>query len=265
MIFPPLPGFPLALRLRGIGVDHHQEPIRRPHGYPQFQWIQVRSGRLRLVCAGTEAVARVGDGLFLRPDEPHDYRAEGDPAVVDWVGFDGPGVETALGRGPLVQSGVYRLVDTAGVDRVVEGLWRVAQEQGPATRLSAGVYDLVMVLTEDASVGRPPVRGRLETLVAALAHRPAHPWDAASLAALAGVSPQHLGRLFRRTLGQSPLEYLARLRVNRALQLLVERPELRVHEVGEAVGYPDANYFIRVFRRLEGVSPGEFRRLHGLW
>jgi len=58
------------------------------------------------------------------------------------------------------------------------------------------------------------------------------------------------------------LEYLVRLRLNRALQLLVERPDLRVHEVGEAVGYPDTNYFIRLFRQREGSTPGQFRSLH---
>ncbi len=104
--------------------------------------------------------------------------------------------------------------------------------------------------------------GRLQPVLAALAHRPAHGWDADTLAALIGVTPQHLARLFRRSLGQSPLEYLGRLRLNRALQLLVDRPDLRIHEVGAAVGYPDPNYFIRLFRRHEGRTPGEFRELH---
>jgi len=271
MVFPSLPGLPLPYRLRGVGVDHVQEPIDRPHGYPQHQWIQVRSGRLRLTVDERIQTARPGDGLWLRPDERHAYRAEGDePAVVDWVGFDGPGVEAALLGGPLGASGVYRLDHPAVTADRLGQVWADATDPAATgTRLSARVYDLLMHLTEAAAgLGRPSTaagRGRLEPVLAAVYHRPAHPWDADSLAALIGVTPQHLGRLFRRTLGQAPLSYLARLRINRALALLADRPDLRVHEVGEAVGYPDPNYFTRLFRRLEGLTPGEFRRLHGLW
>lgn len=269
MLFPGLPGLPLPFRLRGIGVNHLQEPIRRPHGYPQHQWIQVRSGRLRLTSADGDQTARPGDGFYLRPDEPHAYRTDGPgTAVVDWMGFDGPGIEAALAGGPLGRSGVYRLVDTLGVDAVFDRAWAAASDPGaPGPRLSALVYELLMVLTEGASgLGRPSAAaglGRLEPVLAALAARPAHPWDIDALASVIGVTPQHLGRLFRRALGQSPLDYLVRLRLNRALQLLIERPDLRVHEVGEAVGYPDANYFIRLFRRHEGRTPGQFRDLHG--
>jgi len=268
MLFPDLPGIPLSFRLRGIGVGHIQEPIRRPHGYPQHQWIQVRVGRLRLTVAEGEDVAREGDGLYLRPQEPHAYRSEGEgDAVVDWMGFDGPGVSESLAAGPLTRSGVYRLTGAASVDRVFARTWATASDPGATgPRLSACVYDLIMVLTDEAAgVGRISAAaglGRLQPVLAALTHRPAHPWDADTLAALIGVTPQHLGRLFRRSLGQSPLEYLGRMRLNRALQLLVERPDLRVHEVGAAVGYPDANYFIRLFRRHEGRTPGEFRDLH---
>jgi len=268
MLFPDLPGIPLPFRLRGIGVGHPQEPIRRPHGYPQYQWIQVRTGPLRLTVGEVEEVARVGDGLYLKPDEPHAYRADGKgESVVDWMGFDGPGVAEALASGPLTRSGVYRLSGTTEVDLAFSRTWAAASHPGATgSRLSACVYDLIMALTEEAAgagrVSAAAGRGRLHPVLEALSHRPAHPWDADSLAAVIGVTPQHLGRLFRRTLGQPPMEYLGRLRINRALQLLVDRPDLRIHEVGLAVGYPDPNYFIRLFRRHEGRTPREFRDLH---
>lgn len=268
MLFPDLPGLPLPFRLRGIGVAHTQEPIRRPHGYPQHQWILVRSGRLRVSVAQGEEVARPGDGFYLWPDEPHAYAAEGGPAVVDWMGFDGSGVGDALAGGPLTRSGVFRLTGAESVDNAFTRTWAAASQPGATgPRLSACVYDLLMALTDEAAVtggtSAAAGLGRLQPVLSALAHRPAHPWDVDSLAALLGVTPQHLGRLFHRTLGQSPLAYLGRLRLNRALQLLVERPDLRVHEVGAAVGYPDPNYFIRLFRHREGRTPGEFRVLHG--
>ncbi len=267
MLFPELPGLPLPFRLRSLGVGHQQEPIRRPHGYPHHQWIQVRSGSLALALGELRGVVRAGDGFYLRPNEPHSYVAEAGGAVVDWMAFDGSGVEEALGNGPLTSSGIYRLSDLEAVDRALVRAWTTASARGNnGSQLSACVYDLLMALTEAAAgLGQVSVAaglGRLEPVLAALAHRPAAPWDVGALASMIGVTPQHLGKLFRRALGQSPLEYMVRLRLNRALQLLVERPDLRVHEVGEAVGYPDTNYFIRLFRQREGSTPGQFRSLH---
>ncbi len=269
MLFPELPGLPLLFRLRSIGTGHQQEPIRRLHGYPQHQWIQVRSGSLRLTLGERTGMVRARDGIYLRPNEPHSYVAEPGGATVDWMAFDGPGVEGALDGGPLVRSGLYRLTLTDPVDEAFRRAWAAASAGGASgPRLSACVYDLVMALTEAAAgLGRVSVAaglGRLEPVLAALTHRPAFAWDVVALAGLVGVSPQHLGKLFRRALGQSPMEYLVRLRLNRALQLLVERPDLRIHEVGEAVGYPDTNYFIRLFRQREGQTPGQFRLLHHL-
>lgn len=267
MLFPHLPGIPLPFRLRGIGVGHPQEPVRRPHGYPQHQWIQLRAGRLRLNSEAGEQTVRVGDGFYLMPNEPHSYVADETLAVVDWMSFDGHGVEDVLSVGPLTRSGVYRLTGTADLDQIFRRTWALASESGTSgSRLSKCVYDLLMTLTEEAAglgqVSAAAGLGRLRPVLEAMAHRPAHPWDVEALASLVGVTPQHLGRLFRGALGQSPLEYLGRLRMNRALQLLVERPDLRVHEVGAAVGYPDSNYFVRCFRRREGRTPGEFRALH---
>jgi AraC-like DNA-binding protein len=264
----------LPYRLRGIGIGHTQEAIRRPHGYPYHQWLQIRSGRLRLLAGDAEARARAGDGMYLRPREFHAYVSDGrQAAVVDWLCFDGSGVEGALAGGPLSRSGVYRLADPSPVNRAFEEAWSVASGggahgRGPtAARLSARVYEILMVLNEAAAgPGQSSVAEgvrRLQPALRALDKRPAAAWDVDSIASIIGVTPQHLGRLFRGALGQSPMEYLIRSRMNLALRLLLERPDLRVHEVGAAVGYPDPNYFIRLFRDREGSTPGQFRALHG--
>jgi AraC-like DNA-binding protein len=251
-----------------MGVAHVQEPIRRPHGYPQHQWIQVRSGTLTLETPDRTGVVRTGDGFYLRPDEPHAYRSEArSAAVVDWVGFDGTGVPPALAGTPLRRSGVYRLSGTQRIDAALARAWAaVCDPTAPAPRLSACVYELLMALAEEvAGPGQASLaagQGRLAPVLEALALRPAEAWDVASLAAVIGVSPQHLGRLFRRAYGLAPLEYVVRFRIHRALQLLAGRPDLKVHEVAASVGYADANYFVRLFRQREGITPGQFRDLH---
>ena len=65
--------------------------------------------------------------------------------------------------------------------------------------------------------------------------------------------------LFHQRTGFSPLEYLTRLRLNHASQLMAETA-LSIAEIARAVGYEDPLYFSRLFRRKMGVSPTEFRQ-----
>jgi AraC family transcriptional regulator len=94
-----------------------------------------------------------------------------------------------------------------------------------------------------------------------LEHIDAHFSEPLTLGALADVahfSASHLCTAFRRELGLPPLEYVRRIRLARAKDLLTEG-RLGVAEVAGAVGFPDASHFSRVFRRCEGVTPAAYR------
>lgn len=78
--------------------------------------------------------------------------------------------------------------------------------------------------------------------------------DAASLAYL---SPVYFGKVFRERMGVTFTEYLASVRMNKAIELLREQGH-RVYEIGELVGYANPRYFARVFRKVTGYSPREY-------
>ncbi len=78
------------------------------------------------------------------------------------------------------------------------------------------------------------------------------------LAAWAGYSPQHLNRTFRRTLGVTPLQYLARMRMQAASRLLME-DRLSVAAIARKVGIDDPYYFSRLFKQHFGQSPTQYR------
>lgn len=78
-------------------------------------------------------------------------------------------------------------------------------------------------------------------------------------AARAGLSPFHFLRVFSRTPGVTPHQYLLRVRLDRAARLLGET-ELPVTEVALEAGYADLSNFVRSFGRAAGMSPRAFRR-----
>ena len=75
------------------------------------------------------------------------------------------------------------------------------------------------------------------------------------------VSQWHLSKLLNKHLNQSFYDLLNTVRIRQAKGLMAD-PALRISEVAERTGYADTAHFSRVFKKLEGVSAGEWRNLH---
>jgi AraC-like DNA-binding protein len=112
---------------------------------------------------------------------------------------------------------------------------------------------------------RPPA-GRLtawqlrRTIDYMIAHLEGDP-TIAQLAEQCGLSAGYFARAFRRTTGVTPHQWLMRRRVERARELLLHGG-LDLAGIAAACGFVDQSHFTRVFARLEGDSPGRWRRRH---
>lgn len=83
--------------------------------------------------------------------------------------------------------------------------------------------------------------------------------DLTALAAAAGVSKYHFLRCFAAEYGETPMQYVARRRIERATDLL-RATNLTVTEVCQLVGYSSLGSFSRRFTELVGMSPSEYQR-----
>jgi len=85
------------------------------------------------------------------------------------------------------------------------------------------------------------------------------PVSVEQMAARASCSPRSLLRRFKAATGFSPMQYVQRLRMERARGEL-ERGRLPVGEIAYRLGYQDSSAFIRVFRQITGLSPTAYRK-----
>jgi two-component system response regulator YesN len=74
------------------------------------------------------------------------------------------------------------------------------------------------------------------------------------------LSPYYISKLFKEQLGLNYIDYLTECRIERAKSLMCDS-ELSLKEITYEVGYNDPNYFSRVFRRVYGISPTEYRKM----
>lgn len=81
------------------------------------------------------------------------------------------------------------------------------------------------------------------------------------LANAACISRFHFARLFRASTGSSPMEYVLKLRMEAAKEMLA-RGDQKIATTAAALGFFDQSHFTRTFRRMTGVSPRAFSQLH---
>nr|WP_256208779.1 response regulator [Paenibacillus sp. CF384] len=102
---------------------------------------------------------------------------------------------------------------------------------------------------------------RSESFVAVIEYVNNHYQENLSLQMLADeffMNRNYISQLFIKHVSQSFTDYLAELRVRHACELL-RNSNLPVHRVGERAGYPDAYYFSKIFKKIVGKTPREYR------
>jgi AraC-like DNA-binding protein len=104
-----------------------------------------------------------------------------------------------------------------------------------------------------------PVLSPLEVAREEIELRLGEPLSVASLAKLAGLTPNHFNTAFRLRYGMPPIRLQAHLRIEKARRLL-ETTDARVSEIAERVGFSDIYQFSKTFKRLTGLSPLCYRR-----
>ena len=76
------------------------------------------------------------------------------------------------------------------------------------------------------------------------------------------ISPYYFSKLFKQETGKNFIEYLTEIRLKNARELLQDS-RLSIKEICAQSGYSDPNYFSRIFKKYEGVTPSEFRERLG--
>ena len=80
-----------------------------------------------------------------------------------------------------------------------------------------------------------------------------------SLADMITVSPDYFTKMFRDSIGKTPIEYINGLRVNKALSLLIE-DKMSISDISDSIGFCNPNYFHKIFKQYMKISPMAYKK-----
>ncbi|WP_141504584.1 response regulator transcription factor [Paenibacillus luteus] len=82
------------------------------------------------------------------------------------------------------------------------------------------------------------------------------------IAETVGMSANYLSRLFKQETGMTLTDYLIDIRIEKAKQFLTDHPNLKNYEISQLVGYSDPVYFNKLFKKMVGDTPKDYKGKH---
>ncbi|RXZ79998.1 AraC family transcriptional regulator [Paenibacillaceae bacterium] len=258
----------LPVYITHIGGWINQSYIERTEGHVDYQWLQVTSGSGFLQADGREKTLGPGQGMLLMPGEQHAYGPLQEPWGVKWVAFNGSLVRNLLEDLGLLRTEVFYLANPDTTFKHLQEMLSLLQSPHPTTGLELSTVSYRLLLDIYRYGSRTELRSRkhqmdaLSPVIHYMEENYSRTITLAELAALLGVTPQHICVLFQQALGARPIEYLTRIRIHKAKELLLQRPDTEIKTIAAQVGYEHTSYFIKLFKLQEGLTPVMFRRIH---
>jgi len=207
-----------------------------------------------------------GQAFLAFPNHITYYQAdEADPWTYSWVGFKGEQVDSILSRTALSPERPVFPMDMQIMPKLYDLLNAASQyESNRDLRLSALLFDFLATVVELAPTSKSMNenrRTRDEYIHRCLEFLHTYYGENISvrqLATMLGLDRRYLSVIFKEATGLPPQQYLLAYRMERACELLKKRI-YTIGEVARSVGYKDALLFSRMFKKLKGVSPKQFR------
>ncbi|MDO6467605.1 AraC family transcriptional regulator [Neptunomonas phycophila] len=260
----------LAKDLYPLGLGYYKQALNHTmsrNKHDDYLMIYCLDGEGKLTINNQIHTVKAGDIICLPKGVAHAYKAsEATPWTIYWVHFSGDksedfidylainsnnyvfplGIHSRLTSDfeSLLECRQYSyninaFVHTASLLRQI--LTHIAQLQPLAKQQAAHNFDLE----------------RVHSLMQARVHEQL---ELEALAETVSLSKFHFIKKYKELTGTTPINHFIHLKVERACHLL-DVTTKSINEISFAVGYEDAYYFSRIFKKIMGISPSQYRRM----
>ena len=243
-------------------------PTWRPKGRLDYQLLYIVSGKGHFYFHGEDRVVYAGRMVLIQPrqEQHYEYFGEDKPEVY-WVHFTGSDVKNILHSynipmdDPIFYSGASSTYSYLFKEMIHE---LQDCKTGYEDLLAMYLRQIFLLVQRTRQEERPTVSTYIqEEMEFARRYFNEHynePISIQEYAESRNMSVCYFQRNFKQIVKHTPMQYLLTIRVNNAASLL-ETTDYSMAEIAAIVGYEDPLYFSRLFRKIKGVSPRDYRNL----
>lgn len=243
---------------------HSYGPAVRDHYLIHY----ILDGKGIFQAGGQTYHLKKGQGFLICPGQITYYEADSEnPWHYSWVGFHGLKAESCLIQANLSEDNP---IFTYEKDDFIKNCFKEmiatgSYSSGRELRLLGLLYIFLSQLIEINGRNRFPgytsdkkdlyVKKAVEFMEMNYSRKV----SIVELAGSVGLDRSYFGALFKERLNMTPKEYLINLRINKACQLM-DNNSLSIGDISRSVGYEDSLLFSKIFKKIKGSSPREYRK-----
>lgn len=254
-----------------VSVGHHdrQNAILRGTDMERDQFLFCEHGGGVLKAGGREQAFAGLAACYLPAGMAHEYYPVEDVWDVRWVSCGGSGVRALIQSFGIEPGVVYPIENVTRLDNLINSMHTMAVYDQDYGIYEAGAELGHFILEFARQTGHLPKKaGRAEksyerSMALLRDYIEYHYQGLITLEDLCGVlsvSPQHLCRIVKACTGMRPISYLNLVRIEKAKEYL-KGTDYEIGDIAGWCGFENTNYFCRLFRKAEGMTPSDYRRL----
>ena len=244
-------------------------PTYRPRGRVDFQIIYIASGcgHFHFDTVDNETIVPAGNIVIFRPKELQKYEYYGeDKTEVYWIHFTGSDVKNILRKyGFPDNERIFPVGTSMEYERVFKRIIIELQrcQDNYEEMLTLLLRHLLIIfqreLTREHVLKNEYLNHEMDTAVTYFNENYNRDINIEEYATSKGMSVSWFIRSFKKFTGSTPMQFIVALRVNNA-QVLLEATNYSINEISKIVGYDNQLYFSRLFHKLKGDSPRDYRK-----
>ena len=259
------------LKIRKAGVFRFLEEYRfRQHSHEEYEINYISAGQAMMQIEGQDVLIHQGQCVVIPPQKKHSFQVD------SRAGCKLTQLEMSLEMKKQDEEffkregEVCRFYIIKNCDEIVPLIERIARlfrkEETEHNEFLLKITAVEMMITLNYYINqkgsRHSFRGTagLKQATAWIQEHFDEPVNLEKVAESAGISSRYLTKYFSEVMGKTCVEYITELRMEKAKHLLWETNKT-ILEIAMETGYENAQYFSRVFQKMEGIPPKKYRML----
>lgn len=237
----------------------------RKHGCADNILIYCQEGKGIYHTAERRHELTANQFMILPPGKYHMYQADiNAPWTIYWVHFSGSMINEFNNR---LNTNKFILPTEITYDKQIIEVWyemyKALENNFSAPNLAYANLCLYRFLSfflcPDKKMSVPEVENPIDLSIMYMRSNIDKSMSVEDLAKQLQYSCSHYTTLFKKKTGLAPIEYFIRMKIHYACQLL-SQSDLKIKNITDKIGYNDSFYFSRLFKKITGKSPKEYRR-----
>lgn len=238
--------------------------MERPKGRKDYHILYIYQGICHTELFGKKTAVKEGNMILFKPGEKQKYAfSKKDMPISCYIHFTGTGCEKILNGIGFKDNRIINIGTSKTILSIFEKMEMESNLNRPFSEnlCASYVWEILSLAGRKNVYSENEIflknKSRISLVCNYMYDNHAQNISIKDCADRCNLSPDRFAHVFKETMGKTPLEYINEIRISKAKEYL-STLNYPISEISEMVGFPNQNYFSRIFKKYTGISPSKY-------